>query len=169
MNLIFSGCFQWHAKCYLARTFMFLNKILVKIRTVHMAFCQNSLHPLVIKTIKNSNTRHSHIMSQLARIWPDSTWALIQYKNMLSYQYRKSHCEDKMVIRSSYLHNGKFYTGKTASLQWISPLKDDRDPLLTSHGKFTPALCKHAIMCQNWTWIGPMSIVLGRFRPNSGT
>ena len=40
---------------------------------------------------------------------------------MSSYQYRKSHCGDKMVIRSSYLHNGIFYTGKMTSLYWISP------------------------------------------------
>ena len=31
---------------------------------------------------------------------------------MLSYQYRKSHCGDKTVVRSSYLHNGIYYTGK---------------------------------------------------------
>ena len=35
---------------------------------------------------------------------------------MSSYQYRKSHCGDKTVIRSSYLHNGISYTGKVASL-----------------------------------------------------
>ena len=40
---------------------------------------------------------------------------------MSSYQYRKSHCGDKMVVRSSYLHNGIFYTGKMASLYWTSP------------------------------------------------
>ena len=40
---------------------------------------------------------------------------------MPSYQYRKSHCGDKTVIRSSYLHNGISYTGKKASLYWISP------------------------------------------------
>ena len=34
---------------------------------------------------------------------------------MSSYQYRKSHCGDKTVVRSSYLHNGNSYTGKTAS------------------------------------------------------
>ena len=39
-----------------------------------------------------------------------------------SYQYRKSHWRDKMVERSSYLHNGIFFTGKMASLYWISPL-----------------------------------------------
>ena len=35
---------------------------------------------------------------------------------MSSYQYRKSHCGDKTVVRSSYLHNGIFYTGKKTSL-----------------------------------------------------
>ena len=38
---------------------------------------------------------------------------------MLSYQYRKSHCGDKTVVRSSYLHNGISYTGKMTSLYWI--------------------------------------------------
>ena len=40
---------------------------------------------------------------------------------MSSYQYRKSHCGDKTISRPSYLHNGIFYTGKTASLYWIGP------------------------------------------------
>ena len=38
---------------------------------------------------------------------------------MSSYQYRKSHCGDKTVVRSSYLHNGISYTGKMLSLYWI--------------------------------------------------
>ena len=38
---------------------------------------------------------------------------------MSSYQYRKSHCGDKTVVRSSYLYNGSSYTGKTTSLYWI--------------------------------------------------
>ena len=38
---------------------------------------------------------------------------------MSSYQYRKSHCGDKTVVRSSYLHNGISYTDKTTSLCWI--------------------------------------------------
>ena len=38
---------------------------------------------------------------------------------MSSYQYRKSHCGDKTVVRSSYLHNGISYTGKITSLYWI--------------------------------------------------
>ena len=39
-----------------------------------------------------------------------------------SYQYRKSHCGDKTVVRSSYLHNGISYTGKMTSLYWIRAL-----------------------------------------------
>ena len=40
----------------------------------------------------------------------------------MSYQYRKFDCGDEAVIRSSYLHNGNSYTGKTASLCWINHL-----------------------------------------------
>ena len=35
---------------------------------------------------------------------------------MTSYQYRKSHCGDKTILRSSYLHNGISYTNKMSSL-----------------------------------------------------
>ena len=38
---------------------------------------------------------------------------------MTSYQYRKSHCGDKTILRPSYLHNGISYTGKTTFLCWI--------------------------------------------------
>ena len=38
---------------------------------------------------------------------------------MLSYQYRKSHCGGKTVVRSSYIHNGISHTGKMSSLYWI--------------------------------------------------
>ena len=41
---------------------------------------------------------------------------------MSSYLYRKSHCGDKTVLRSSYLHNGISYIGKTTSLNWIRNL-----------------------------------------------
>ena len=41
---------------------------------------------------------------------------------MTSYQYRKSHCGDKTILRPSYLHNGISYTGKTTSLYWIKAL-----------------------------------------------
>ena len=41
---------------------------------------------------------------------------------MSSYQYRKPHCGDKTVVRSSYFQNGISYTGKTTSLYWDGPL-----------------------------------------------
>ena len=40
---------------------------------------------------------------------------------MSSYLYRKSHCGDKTVVRSSYHHNWVSYTGKMTSLYWFSP------------------------------------------------
>ena len=68
---------------------------------------------------------------EIHEIWvSDKFWKDILYCNklqdhdsikMLSYQYRKCHCGDKMIIRLSYLHNGNSYTGKKASLYWISP------------------------------------------------
>ena len=48
-------------------------------------------------------------------------WALINIKTS-SFLYRKSHCGDKTVVRSSYLHNGIFYIGKMSSLYWIGAL-----------------------------------------------
>ena len=41
---------------------------------------------------------------------------LIQYKDGIS------HCGDKTVVRSSYLHIGISYTGKMSSLYWIGVL-----------------------------------------------
>ena len=40
---------------------------------------------------------------------------------MSSYQYRKTHCGDKTILRPSYLHNRISYTGKMTSLYWIGP------------------------------------------------
>ena len=52
---------------------------------------------------------------------------------MPSYQYRKSHCGDKTILRPSYLHNGISYTGKTTSLYWISTLVEMQAPRLLAH------------------------------------
>ena len=43
-------------------------------------------------------------------------------KKISSYQYRKSHCGDKTILRPSYLHNAISYTGKMTSLYWIRAL-----------------------------------------------
>ena len=66
-----------------------------------------------------------------------SLWTII-YKtpggwfniNMSSYQYRKSHCGDKTILRPSYLHNGISYTGKMTSLYWIRALVVQWDLLI---------------------------------------
>ena len=55
---------------------------------------------------------------------------------MSSYQYWKSHCGDKTVIRSSYLHNEIPYIGKMASLYWISPQK----VMMTSLYRYVPCI-----------------------------
>ena len=38
---------------------------------------------------------------------------------MSSYQYKKSHCGHKIIVRSSYLNNGISNSGKMKSLYWI--------------------------------------------------
>ena len=40
---------------------------------------------------------------------------------MSPYHYRESHCGDKTVVRSSYLHNGISYAGMMTSLFYIKP------------------------------------------------
>ena len=52
--------------------------------------------------------RHSNVV---AGTHPDRCRAEPQFNiNISSYQYRKSHCGDKTVVRWSYLHNGISYT-----------------------------------------------------------
>ena len=63
------------------------------------------------------NKQQSRYLVQLAW-WRPGPWFNIK---MSSYQYRKSHCGDKTVVRSSYLHNGISYTGKITCFYWISP------------------------------------------------
>ena len=41
---------------------------------------------------------------------------------MTSYQYGKSQCGDKTILRPSYLYNGISYIGKTTPLYWIRAL-----------------------------------------------
>ena len=54
-----------------------------------------------------------------------------------SYQYRKSHCGDKTILRPSYLHNGISYTGKTTSLYWIKA-----QMTLGNTGNFSVNICE---------------------------
>ena len=41
---------------------------------------------------------------------------------MSPYQYRKSHCGNKTILRPSYLHSGISYTDTMTSLYWIRTL-----------------------------------------------
>ena len=78
-------------------------------------------HPFWAKKILNT---HWQIVAQcmlLFDIFPklsSGPWFNIK----ISYQYRKSRCGDKTILRPSYLHNGIFYTGKKTSLHWIRAL-----------------------------------------------
>ena len=58
---------------------------------------------------------------------------------MTSYQYKKSHCGDKTILRPSYLHNGISYTGKTTSLYWIRALDACRVLIHAVHRRLVSA------------------------------
>ena len=77
----------------------------------------------LLMTLQYEKPTHKQSWYWLSHTTPASAsgdWFNIK---MSSYQYRKSHCGDKTVIRSSYLHNGNSYTGKTTSLYWIRTQK----------------------------------------------
>ena len=65
---------------------------------------------------------------------------------MPSYQYRKSHCGDKTILRPSHLNNGIYHTGKMASYFWIRPLDVVMNPickLMVIHPCSIPPHCYH--------------------------
>ena len=91
----------------------------------------------------------------------EQNWTLWQHpgprfnKKIMSYQYRKSHCGDKTILRPSYPHNGISYTGKMTPLYWIraqfhcSPANPS--PLLhTVH----IAYCLADVKLQHWSNLG---------------
>ena len=59
------------------------------------------------------------LFSQISFWYGPGGWFNIK---MSFYQYRKSHCGDKTILWSSYLHNGISNTGKMTSLYWIGVL-----------------------------------------------
>ena len=68
---------------------------------------------------------------------------------MTSYQYRKSHCGDKTILRPSYLHNGISYTGKTTSLYWIGAQTSQRMWILgTIPSRYFPCNFSYFLMPQ---------------------
>ena len=83
--------------------------------------------------------------NQLIRItWSDMRAGPRFNIKMTSYQYRKSHCGDKTILRPSYPHNGISYTGKTTSLYWIRTLHTTGVPLHGSLARYVKLRVAHA-------------------------
>ena len=72
----------------------------------------------VISAHRGSVTRKMFPYHDVIMMAADAGHTMFNIK-MPSYQYRKSHCGDKTILRPSYLHNGISYTGKTTYLYWI--------------------------------------------------
>ena len=78
----------------------------------------------ILMLMKNKNLQNQYsVNNNWLMPWQDNEPGPRLNIKMSSYQYRKSHCGDKTVVRSSYLLNGISYTGKKTSLYWISPLE----------------------------------------------
>ena len=74
---------------------------------------------LVAAAIKIVAVISSHWVPEITSLWP-GPWFNIK---MTSYQYSKSHCWDKTILRPSCLHNGISYTSKMSPLYWIWSLE----------------------------------------------
>ena len=93
---------------------------------------------------------------------------------MSSYQYRKSHCGDKTVVKSSYLHNGISYTGKMTFCYWISPRRDiDPDDMCNLHlmfrCKITSMWC-HPVITRDdmFWWVDVLPLTFSTNKKNMG-
>ena len=93
----------WFLYIYLTLRYWDQN-IVVKLGQYHNCWCLDSLHRQDINS-------YGAECAGSAGPWFN--------KKMSSYQYRKSHCGDKTILRPSYLHNGISYAGKMTSLYWI--------------------------------------------------
>ena len=90
---------------------MYVHFLEIKYQSIN----QSSIHPYPLLDWSAVRVPFYGVVS--TRLW----WTpgpLFNIK-MSSYQYRKSHCGDKTILRPSYLHNGISYTGKMTSLYWI--------------------------------------------------
>ena len=76
----------------------------------------------------------SHATYQAAKT-PNKLYLREIRRPITSYQYRKSHCGDKTILRASYPHNGISYTGITTSLYWIRSLVSLLLACSSSHSK----------------------------------
>ena len=71
---------------------------------------------ILLKYVSRGPITNMPILFQIMACW----WTGPRFNiETTSYQYRKSHCGDKTILRPSYLHNGISYTGQMTSLYWI--------------------------------------------------
>ena len=82
------------------------------------------------------------MLSDNTKPLPETMWTHHQWSSggrinikMSSYQYRKSHCGDKTILRPSYLHNGISYSDKTTSLYWIRALQSSPESSSTGNAQ----------------------------------
>ena len=86
-------------------------------------------------------------------IYGARTWDLIQFKYVVLPVYRKYHCGDKTVVKSSYLQSRNSYISKMTSLYWIFPkvITAHVDVVALSSGdwKDTPYFLWHMMTSSN--------------------
>ena len=108
-------------------------------RETKIHFAQN--HPVVLGlTLRHIDTGFSakqlhqctasgYLLLHLVGLIWHTIAAGRRFNIKMSYRYRKFHCGDKTVVRSSYLHNGISYTGKMTSFYWIRALVLELSPV----------------------------------------
>ena len=103
-------------KCHLSNEIL-LTPLLCKLRkciTIDRTFNSSSGEVGLFRC----NWPSTMTADDLARRVPSTPGPWFKLK-MTSYQYRKSHCGDKTILRPSYLHNGISDTVKITSIYWI--------------------------------------------------
>ena len=97
--------------------------------------CQGRFPDTVI-TIQGSSVKVTGLQLWQSPQYPGPRFNI----KMSSYQFRKSHCGDKTIVRSSYLHNGTSYTGKMSSLYLIGAMEAISISDKMSYGKISQKL-----------------------------
>ena len=128
-SVVFIWC--WHHEWAHLRFMLTLQKSKEHLRSLH-TFCKMScdLNNIIWNHWYPEKGSGKHVSCVVSTVPADGSsknccvlgpgpWFNI---NMSSYQYRKSHCGDKTIVRSSYLHNGVSYTGKMTSVYRIRAL-----------------------------------------------
>ena len=112
--------------------------------SVYLFLADLSIDICYISTLYHYRVMTVPSVHHVIRSWP---WFNIK---MSSYQFRKPHCGDKTVVRSSYLHNWIPFNGKMASFFIEQPheyhIKTKSSNTLTENGN----LCCQQIYFQKY-------------------